>query len=167
MQAGIISLNLMLVNFFFHNSSLWSQQVQFPVNVWDSDSQTFSEDRNPRCFWGWGICEKFILSIKRLVSKHILGRRESLLCLAGPWQPGTATQAADSTQIPTVRRFHLDLAETSLVFSWSSYCPPAVSGTSCSRFPSFPAVKVAQLSQSCGLLTAEHSSAKWLSGYLH
>lgn len=78
-----------------------------------------------------------------------------------------SSQAADSTQIPTVRRFHLDLAETSLVFSWSSYCPPAVSGTSCSRFPSFAAVKVAQLSQSCGLLTAEHSSAKWLSGYLH
>lgn len=104
--------------FFFHNSSLWSQQLQFPLNAWDSDSQTFSEDRNPRCFWGWGICEKFILSIKRLVSKQILGRGESLLCLAGQWQPGTDTQAADSTQIPSVRRFHLDLAETSVVFSW-------------------------------------------------
>lgn len=172
MNAEMISFNLMLVNFiFFHNSSLWNQQVQFPANAWDSDSQIFflrTGKRRVRLrlrhLW------KVHLSITRFVSKQVLGRDESLLCLAGQRKLATATQAADSTQILTVKRSHLrpcwGISGLLTGDPITSYCPPTVWGTSCSRFPSFPALKVAQLSESCGLLTGEQSSAKLLSEYL-
>lgn len=102
----------------------------FIIHLFEVSSCNFHlmhETRTPKHFLRIGTqgafeAEVFVRSSSYPSKDLFLNRSwvegESLLCLAGQWQPGTDTQAADSTQIPSVRRFHLDLAETSVVFSW-------------------------------------------------
>lgn len=68
------------------------------------------------CFWGRGICENSPRPSQDFFLGGSRAERNGLLRLAGHRDPGTATQAADSIQIQTARKFHPDLAERSPVF---------------------------------------------------
>lgn len=111
------------------------------------------------CFWGQGICENPPRPSQDF-SWWVQGREE--------W-PAAPRRAPRPRHCYPSSRFHPDpdckkipprpCRDISGIFVGEpiiSYCPPALWGLACRRFPSFPAVEVgsgrAQLAQNCSLL---------------